>query len=507
MARSFFGADLVFISSTLLDRLPDWALLDLFGGLLVVLGALVALVAVLPGGRRLSEWTGQLRLPHRIFGVVLGLVVGGVGVAYFVMSSSSGEGAADRSGLEEALEENGDPSQDDPEQDDPEQDDPEREDPEREDPEREDPEREDPEQDRTEQDDSEEGPDQVTEPEPAAPSLIGSVHTGHLEALLPELHRNYHFRWGNSVGVRGPVDKFGRFSLGPAAGRAASESVAWYWEEPSEFVIWPLRWEPDAAGNQPVFHLEKVWDVFDRSVADMREYVGKGDFEAANRMLSELTILFQKFYTVQREDEEHTLRSRIRRLHYSAYREVAFAAGEYRTRMGTSEVDLPRLGLERQWRRGSIVAAADQGGTAAGTDLAFAMNEFAAFSRRAYRPFQRAWPDRAIGSCNQLLRREISCEWISEDVLLILEHLRSSPVAELIDAVAGSRGAGLSGEQRDALDRFKRRGSSTTLKNVRLSRLVEVLSALMSLAEAVRADGDRRSESARQDVVSVGGGR
>ena len=475
------------MAEKILELLPGWPLAGVVGGVLVALGALLILIAVLPGGRRLREWTGELGRSHRILGLVLGLGVGLVGGACILRCPSAptvaspANGAAERpdpdsnAGVETLAGEGSDAG--------------------------------------TASDagtDAEEtlggGEDARDGDRPGGASMLrGSVVTLNHAESLGALHANYYFIVGDSEGVQGAVEESGEFRLAVSRSDDGSRAVSWHWREPSEFVIWPLQWHGGDAGGAPLFQFELVTDVSERVKADVRGDIAKGDFDAANDRLEELVLLFEKFDRIDEVDDEDVLLVRSRRWRYTAYRDATHAARLYRRQVGANNVDVSLLEREREWRRGAIVAAGRQARPARALDVTRAMNELLTFAREAYRPSEAVWPNRRVGSCGRrLIRGEIDCAWLQEDVRLILEHLGSAAAAEFLSTLAGRRGERLRPGERVTLESFMRRRAETTPETVRLGQLAEVLSALQRLAGAGEPDRDDGLEAARRDVTSVG---
>ena len=331
----------------------------------------------------------------------------------------------------------------------------------------------------------------------------GEVLAGDYKAKLEELCGNYYFRLERpdplrASPFRGPLSDTGRFEVTMDGGPSEQLSVVWDWREPAEFVIWPLRQFTQSGPGEPAFRFDRLDNVYHRERNAVIRAIETGtNYEKAGRWLEELMALFAKFYqgefpgdSVSGPADRENLSSKIPRYRYVMYRDAGRTAGERRDRSGVEGVLRSAVEMEREWLRSAIVYAATQSEPRSRWDLAYAMAEWAAFSRKVYRPNAKRWPSKNIESCGSgLLRDQAYCELLNEDLVLIVDYLQES--AEVGTLLRGLKDGGLDSNKQFALRKLRWQREDQQVDRIKLSLLMEVLSALRDLARAEenREDG------------------
>ena len=206
----------------------------------------------------------------------------------------------------------------------------------------------------------------------------------------------------------------GRFEIDLLEDRGTS--VSWIARRPTAFVIWPLELEA-SDGEVLRFCVRRLNDVLVAQRNEMERLVLEGNYEGANRELERVLGL------VSGETSD------VSRWRYTLHRDLSTAASQYRPSVQYL-LDDARLRREREWHRGAIVNSLGP------RTLARAANAWAGFSREAFRPGRRHWPDCSLTSCTAGLLRSSDDDidyrgWLREDLQLLVEKLDSDAVRQL----------------------------------------------------------------------------
>ena len=409
---------------------------------LTAVGLLVLLVGFLPGGWRLTAWIGNLQSWHRV-----GLFFIGVGLLAVAWLRPPSDGPtlppinpppADESAIPE-------PVAVEPVE-----------------------------------------PVEVVREDPSL-RLVGLVRLGHNEPAFGSIYDNYRMTVDTTTGrITSELKRTGQFSLNISRADATDLTVSWQWERPSDFVIWPLEQPVNDSLGQLEFHFDRLSDVFLSEKKAMIEQVVVGKFDAAHDRLDTLKKLLIRVEEGQDLARDSRLIGQVRRWTYAIHRDLAKRAGEYRGPPGVTQVDNATWMKEREWLRAAITAATKQTTADAGGDLAHAMNNWATFSRQVYRPGGEAWPDRKMAACPDrlLLREAVYCDYLREDIELVLSSLRSNEGQTLLAGIRDTQASLLSSRELRAVRIVQRRSDDLAVDEVKLHHLALVLNALNKFVKA-----------------------